>query len=110
MSILFKFYGGGEILLKVNHYLQNSESSKSRSDDVDGVGDVDQGCTGVLQSWPGLDGGGVDVEDEDVEDHGQDGHQGPAPQAHPHPPRLTGASGLLRRHVCVGIVCRWRVL
>ena len=85
-------------------YLQNSEGSKSGSDDVDGVRDVDQGGTGVLQRWPGLDGGGVDVEDEDVEDHRQDGHGGPAPEAHPHPPGLPGAPGLLRRHVCVWLV------
>ena len=93
-----------DLKLGETHYLQESDCGQQCGEDVDGVGDVDQGCTGVLQSWPGLDGRGVDVEDEDVEDHGQDGHGRAAPEAHPHPPRLPGAPGLLWRHVCVWLV------
>ena len=81
--------------------LQYGEGCEGGGDDVDGVRDVDQGGAGVLQGRPGLDGGRVDVEDEDVEDHGQHRHQGPAPQAHPDPPGLACSPRLVRSHGCL---------
>ena len=49
---------------------------------------VDNGRSGILQGRPGLDAGDVNVEDQDVEQHREQGENCAGPQRGPHPPWL----------------------
>ena len=49
--------------------LQKGHGGEDGGEDVDGVGDVDETCSCILQGWPGLQVGGVNVQEEDPQDH-----------------------------------------
>ena len=49
---------------------------------------VDNGRSGILQGGPGLDAGDVNVEDQDVEQHREQGENCAGPKRGPHPPWL----------------------
>ena len=82
--------------MKIN--LQYSESCQGWSNDIDAMWDVDQSSYGILQGRPGLDAGDVNVEDEDVEQHGEDREHCPWPEGRPHPPGLPWPSRFVRVH------------
>ena len=61
-------------------HLQYCKTRECWGNDVDCMGDVDHGGHGILQGRPWLDAWDIDVEDQDVEQHGEDWQDCARPQ------------------------------